>query len=63
MKNIFGGLFINVENSNLYIDVFDWIIDRIMEVNLFFCLFLFFVNWNFRIDISIYNLMLWVGII
>lgn len=63
MKNIFGGLFINVENSNLYIDVFDWIIDRIMEVNLFFCLFLFFVNWNFKIDISIYNLMLWVGII
>lgn len=63
MKNIFGGLFINVENSNLYIDVFDWIIDRIMEVILFFCLFLFFVNWNFKIDISIYNLMLWVGII
>lgn len=53
MKNIFGGLFINVENSNLYIDVFDWIIDRIMEVNLFFCLFLFFVNWNFKVDISI----------
>lgn len=53
MKNIFGGLFINVENNNLYIDVFDWIIDRIMEVNLFFCLFLFFVNWNFKVDISI----------